>query len=84
MNTGVFNIISVFGDPSGSTGPFTCLTEIRASCIRCKREIHAEVGRGIEAVPGGTILQCHQCGARQGISNARFDEIATRLANASS
>ena len=77
-NTGVFYLQEVLGRKAGWPERFIEITRVRATCSRCSRMVHADKLPELESIAGGTILQCPGCGARQAISNARFDLFDSR------
>ena len=72
-NTGSFHLHEVLGTTEGTPEHFTSITAVRATCQKCRRTMHATSPPELESIEGGTILACAGCGARQAISNARFD-----------
>lgn len=81
-DTGDFYLHAVSGVKEKDSGRFTEIMWIRATCSKCRYIVQARQLPELESVAGGTILCCPQCGARQAISNARFD-IFTNRATAS-
>ena len=75
-NTGVFYLPEVSGPMTGSPEHFTTITRIRATCNKCSHMLHGTEPPELECIPGGAILQCPNCGARQAISSARFNLFA--------
>ncbi len=72
-NTGSFHLHEVSGQSEGTPEHFTFITAVRATCLKCKTVLHAKGLPELENIKGGTVLCCSGCGARQAISNARFD-----------
>ena len=77
-NTGSFHLHEVSGQTEGTPEHFTSITAVRATCLKCKTVLHAKGLPELENIEGGTVLCCSGCGARQAISNARFDIFAGR------
>ena len=82
-NTGVFYLHEVSGPTSGSPGQFTSISRVRATCTKCSHTFYATAPPNLVTIAGGTVLTCSACGARQAISNARFDLFSTRLSSES-
>lgn len=70
-NTGLFSLHEVAG--SHEEHQFSSIDYIQATCLSCNRSVLAKGLPELEVIKGGAILYCPGCGARQAISNARFD-----------
>lgn len=76
--TGLFQLIEVQGDMAGAPPRFTKICAAQAVCEGCRQFSYLTEFQGIHSIPGGAVISCPGCGARQAISNARFDEFFLR------
>lgn len=78
-NTGLFHLTSGTGDIEGSQGRLTRLTSITATCLKCQHIVIASDAPQLVVVRGGAVINCENCGARQAVSNARFEDLLLRM-----
>ena len=76
--TGLFQLIEVQGDMAGAPPRFTRIRAAQVVCEGCRQFSYLTEFQGIHLIPGGAVISCPGCGARQAISNARFDEFLIR------
>lgn len=76
--TGLFQLIEVHGDMAGTPPRFTRIRAAQAVCEGCRQFSYLTEFQGIHSIPGGVVITCPGCGARQAVSNARFDEFFMR------
>lgn len=71
-NTGLFYIVDV-DSVLDEQGRIAYISSLAVQCVRCTH-VTRSAGADLESTPGGTVLTCGKCGARQMVSNARLVE----------
>ena len=67
-STGLFLILAFDLAPQDGS-LFSSVTSVTAQCLRCQHVTTADIDAA-RSLPGGVILFCPSCGARQGVANA--------------
>lgn len=73
-STGLFKIMSAQCTANELKGP-TQVEALTAECLTCNSTISAWPGNGLETLPGGVVLTCSKCGARQAVSSSLFKAV---------
>lgn len=71
-DTGLFYVVDV-ESVLDEQGRIAYVSSLAVRCARCST-ITSSTRAELEALPGGTVLICGKCGARQMVSNARLVE----------
>lgn len=77
-NTGVFHLRSVSAEVDAPE-TIRSLRHVEVQCTACGTVSRLSEGDGLVDLAGAGILTCNTCGARQGISRARFEEFVKRF-----
>ena len=77
-DTGAFYVLDI----DAVTRPDGAIDAVRFISVRCNacQEVTNAEADTLDALPGGTVLACAGCGARQAVSNARLVECEHHLA----
>ncbi|MBA0271596.1 hypothetical protein D7U77_02925 [Stenotrophomonas maltophilia] len=78
-NTGQFYVLALV-PVRDEHGNIVHVRQISMRCTACGG-ITDLSGDVLGKIPGGTVLTCNHCGARQAVSNARLDECHHVLPN---
>jgi hypothetical protein len=74
LSTGLFKIVSAQSTANQLKEP-TRVEALTAECLTCNSTISAGLGNGLESLPGGVVLTCSKCGARQAVSSSLFNAV---------
>lgn len=80
--TGLFLIKHVSANFRFTSGPLSEVTSVTAMCLNCEHIVEANHTPDLEILNGGVILYCSECGTRQVITNAHFEEFLARTEGA--
>lgn len=71
-DTGLFYVVET-ESVLDEQGRIAYISSLAVRCVRCS-QVTRSTSAELEALPGGTVLTCGKCGARQIVSNARLVE----------
>lgn len=71
-DTGLFYVLDIEA-VLDEQGRIAYISSLAVRCARCTH-VTRSTGVDLESTPGGTVLNCGKCGARQMVSNARLVE----------
>lgn len=71
-DTGLFYVVDIEA-VLDEQGRIAYISNLAVRCARCTH-VTRSAGADLESTPGGTVLTCGKCGARQMVSNARLVE----------
>ena len=78
-STGLFTLLEVHGNFATQQQGAARLTSLTACCETCEHRFSANAGEHLAVIAGGAVITCPECGVRQAVSNARFEEFVRRV-----